>query len=129
MATFYRKNKISQTFPVNLNGAVFQVSLRKMTTTEYMNFASIGAKVDRSIRSRDIQIPTTDELQDMALAVCSLVTEIHDLNDEDDNEIKWADLSDNERFDLFNQCDFTTISQLFVDAGRVGGLNEQEKKL
>ena len=128
MATFYRKNKISQTFPVDLNGAVFQVSLRKMTTTEYMNFASIGAKVDRSIRSRDIQIPTTDELQDMALAVCSLVTEVHDLDDEDGNEIKWADLDDDARFDLFNQCDFEVIAKLFANAGKVGMLSEQEKK-
>lgn len=128
MATFYRKNKISQTFPVKLNGEVFQVSLRKMNTMEAMSFLSVGSKIQRSLASRDIKILTKDEVQDVTLCVISLTSEIHDLRDEDGKDIKWADLDDDARFDLFIQCDFDSISKLFYDAGTVGSLSEQEKK-
>lgn len=128
MAKFYRKNKISQSFPVTLNGEVFHISLRKMNTIEMMNLASVGSKITRNIALRDNKTLLPEEIQDLVLCIIDITDEVHGLLDDDDKEIKWADLDKDARMDLLLQADFDTVSALFRDASTVGALSDQEKK-
>jgi hypothetical protein len=127
---FNRKSKITQKFTLTVGegSSEFQVTIRKLSTPEALDFmAECHAVQEEALKSSGrLQRATYDRTLNYLI---DLIVEIYGVKDEDGSDISWSSLSDQEKYDLLAEADLDSISHLWVKVGQVGRLSEQEKKV
>lgn len=129
MAKFSKKNRLSETYDCVIDGETFKVALKKLSTVELVKLAAVGNQIMRLQKAAPEGLGMTEEMAKLMVeAVVSRVAGIEGLVNDEDQELKWSDMSDEDKFDLFDQVDLTSLSALFNAASTVGQLKEDEKK-
>lgn len=129
MAKFTKKNRLSETYDCVIDGEKFKVALKKLTTVELVRLAALGNQIMRLQKAAPEGLGMTEEMAKLMVeGVVSRVAGIEGLVDDEDNELKWSEMSDEDKFDLFDQVDLNSLSALFNAASTVGQLKEDEKK-
>lgn len=125
MAKFYKKTRPSDTHSAKINGEEIGVSLKRMTTLEYIQFTSDARRLSDLHKDGEV---STEAFQIMITSLKDVIVEVHGLMDEDGQEVKWADLDDCDKHSLVDQLDIDSLGELYHKAASSGGLSEQEKK-
>lgn len=129
MAKFSKKSRLSETYDCVIDGETFKVALKKLTTVELVRLAALGNHIMRLQKAAPEGLGMTEEMAKLMVeGVVSRVAGIEGLVDDEDNELKWSEMSDEDKFDLFDQVDLNSLSELFNAASTVGQLKEDEKK-
>lgn len=125
MAKFYKKTRPSDTHEAKLNGEPIGISLKRMTTLEYIQFASDAKRLAGLHKEGEVN---PEAFQIMITSLKEQIVEVHGITDEDGKEVKWSDLDDSDKHLLVDQLDIDSLSDLYHKAASAGGLSEQEKK-